>query len=233
MYKYAMQEVKRTQDFIHAKLAQDVAGIEIAVLALLKANPYGGAGHGGDKKVVDTLTDFVNTRANYVVAEWQKLLPRLITGYVAGLGAPDPVLCSLFSRQPLMLIMFLLRFSPSLYSLHSFHDGMMALDRDQPLITMKRLFYPKWWLLATNYFEHHGNFGPGVILFAPNPTDADAGATSGVAHFAGLLLTSMVSCAVTVAAVMYYLRRQEKVHMTGGVRIARHEYTPINSDAML
>jgi hypothetical protein len=83
MYKFAMVEVKRTQDYIHAKLAQDVAGIEIAVLALLKANPYGGADHRGDKLVVDTLTDFVNSRANYVVAEWQKLLPRLITGYAA------------------------------------------------------------------------------------------------------------------------------------------------------
>jgi hypothetical protein len=107
---------------------------------------------------------------------------------------------------------------------------MMALNRDQPLITMKRLFYPKWWLQATGYFEHHGNFGPGVILFAPSP-DANAGA--GVAYFAGLLLTSVLSCVVTVAAVMYYLQRQDKVQMTGGARIARHEYTPINSDAEL
>jgi hypothetical protein len=75
MYKFAMREVKRTQDYVHAKLAQDVQGIEIAVKAMLAADSHGSA----DKAIVGTLTDFVNARANYVVSEWQALLPRLIT----------------------------------------------------------------------------------------------------------------------------------------------------------
>lgn len=68
--------------------------------------------------------------------------------------------------------------------LFRYHDGMIATNRDQPQIMMKRLFYPKWWLQATGYFNQHGNFGPGVILFAPNPnpdTDtAEGGANADV-----------------------------------------------------
>jgi hypothetical protein len=124
---------------------------------------------------------------------------------------------------------------------------MMALDRDQPLITMKRIFYPKWWLQATGYFEHHGNFGPGVILFDSNPesvnTGSGSGSGSGVRVVAGILLTSVLSCVVTAAAVMFYLQQQGKGLMllpgggSGGggsaARVARHEYTPINSDMEL
>lgn len=74
-YKFAMQEVRRTQDFIHAKLAQDVQGIEIAVKAMLAADSHGSA----DKAIVGVLTDFVHARGNYIVSEWQALFPRLVS----------------------------------------------------------------------------------------------------------------------------------------------------------
>lgn len=88
MYKYAMQEVRRTQAYIHSKLAADVAALEQEMLAWLQAHPA----EQGNKEVVDKLTTFVNDRANYVVAEWQALLPRLITMYVLCLRHPYFVL---------------------------------------------------------------------------------------------------------------------------------------------
>lgn len=97
-----------------------------------------------------------------------------------------------------------------------FHDGMIATALDQPSIVMKRLFYPKWWLEATGYFLHHGNFGPGVILFSPSPVSAD---TSAISYSASLVLTAVGSSLVTVLGVMYVLNRQNK----------RREYTPIPS----
>jgi hypothetical protein len=96
---------------------------------------------------------------------------------------------------------------------------MIAMNRDQPLITMKRLFYPKWWLQATGYFEHHGNFGPGVILFEPSPTEVSAQAAS-ISYSAAMVLTAVVSSILTVMGTLYYVRSREG---------KRHEYAPIPS----
>lgn len=79
MYKYAMQEVKATQVSIHTKLVADVAAIEASMLSILAADPDSSAQGNANAVVVHALTDFVNKRAGYVVQEWQKLLPRLIS----------------------------------------------------------------------------------------------------------------------------------------------------------
>ena len=170
-YKFSMQEVKATQDRVHAQLVQDAAVFEKEVQDLLAA--------GGDKakKVVQALTDFTNAKGEYIMDEWRSLLPRLITTY---------------------------------------HDGMIAMNRDQPMIMMKRLFFPKWWLQATGYFEHHGTFGPDTILFAPSPT---ATGTS-FGYSGALLATALASSAVTAMVTLYLLRRAAE---------KRHEYTPIPS----
>ena len=47
---------------------------------------------------------------------------------------------------------------------------MIGTNLQAPNIRMRKLFYPKWWLQATNYYNNPGHFGPGVNLFAPNPT---------------------------------------------------------------
>ncbi len=97
-----------------------------------------------------------------------------------------------------------------------YHDGMIATALDQPSIVMKKLFYPKWWLEATGYFLHHGNFGPGIILFDPAP----AAAHSSLSYTASLVLTAVASSLITVLVAMYVMNlRQSK----------RHEYTSIPS----
>ncbi len=98
-----------------------------------------------------------------------------------------------------------------------FHDGMIATALDQPSIVMRKLFYPKWWLEATGYFLHKGNFGPGVILFEPTPETATSSAA--LSYTATMVLVAVCSSLVTVLGVMYVLHRQNK----------RHEYAPIPS----
>lgn len=116
-----------------------------------------------------------------------------------------------------------------MYMVCRYHDGMMALNLDQPLITMKRLFYPKWWLQASGYFDRlHGHFGPDAILFAPSPLGSSVG------YYAGLLFTALVSGAASVAVVLYVLQRQQQGKLHGAsVFAARHEYTPIVGNAEL
>jgi hypothetical protein len=93
---------------------------------------------------------------------------------------------------------------------------MIAMDRDQPMISMKRLFYPKWWLEATGYFLHKGNFGPNVILFAP-----DAAQQPTMSYGAAVLLTAALSSLATVVGTLYFIKHgQDK----------RNAYTPIASN---
>lgn len=99
-----------------------------------------------------------------------------------------------------------------------FHDGMIATGLDQPSIVMRKLFYPKWWLEATGYFLHKGNFGPGVILFEPTP-ETITSSSSALSYTASIVLVAVCSSLVTVLGVMYVLHRQNK----------RHEYAPIPS----
>ena len=49
-----------------------------------------------------------------------------------------------------------------------YHDGYIAENLDTPTIRMRKLFYPKYWLDATGYWDSKSNSGPGVILFASN-----------------------------------------------------------------
>lgn len=46
-----------------------------------------------------------------------------------------------------------------------YHDGAIATNLDQPDIVMVKMFYPKWWLNITGYFNNKPNFGPDVLMF--------------------------------------------------------------------
>ena len=51
-----------------------------------------------------------------------------------------------------------------------YHDGYMSNSLENPAnIVMKKLFYPKWWLDATGFFNNKPNTGEGVIMFSSNP----------------------------------------------------------------
>ena len=78
MYRYSMQEVKNTQDRIHAQFVLDAAENERTLLLELvnKDPPHSIA---QSNSVVEQLTLFTNTVGEHVVQEWRNLLPRLIT----------------------------------------------------------------------------------------------------------------------------------------------------------
>eukprot|EP00386_Alphamonas_edax_P015730 GDKI01048060.1.p1 GENE.GDKI01048060.1~~GDKI01048060.1.p1 ORF type:complete len:113 (-),score=15.53 GDKI01048060.1:259-597(-) len=106
-----------------------------------------------------------------------------------------------------------------------------------PLISMKRLFYPKWWLQATGYFDTlKGRFGPDSILFAPSPAGPSAEAaeeqtSSSLRYYAGILLTSAVSCLVTLSLMHYYMSLTSGNGLMGaakgGLFSRRADYAPI------
>jgi dipeptidase len=73
-----------------------------------------------------------------------------------------------------------------------FHDGYSAEGLDQPNIQMKKLFYPKWWLEATGYFNNKINAAPGVILFSPSPDAIQSGTVPVV------VLTAFISGALAL-----------------------------------
>ena len=81
MYHYAMQEVKNTQDRVHAQLVADLAVHERNVLSILAASATasGSAAAGAVAQVVALLTEFTNAKGEYIMVEWRDLLPRLIT----------------------------------------------------------------------------------------------------------------------------------------------------------
>jgi hypothetical protein len=78
LYKYAMQEVKATQDRVHAQLVRDAATNEQEVLALISSASSAGKATVA-QQVVQKLTEFTNAKGEYIMNEWRSLLPRLIT----------------------------------------------------------------------------------------------------------------------------------------------------------
>eukprot|EP00981_Chlorochromonas_danica_P008430 scaffold2193_cov179-Ochromonas_danica.AAC.9 len=87
-----------------------------------------------------------------------------------------------------------------------YHDGYVAQTLDAPHITMKKLFYPLWWLQMTGYFENHVNSGPDVILFSPPAPGISTGSQQTVA----LLTTAIVSVLLTLSAVWLYQQSNRK-----------------------
>ena len=82
-----------------------------------------------------------------------------------------------------------------------YHDGYRAItDGSKPAVEMQRLFYPAWWLKAVGFFNSGINTGPGVIMFAPNPSAYTESSSALVATAAlSSVLTFLVTCAFFVA----------------------------------
>ena len=104
-----------------------------------------------------------------------------------------------------------------------YHDGYRAEGLTTPAIEMQKLFYPKWWLEATGYFDSKITTGPGVILFNPSPNKSSAtlgggGGGGGEYSLQTLMLTSCVSSLLTVLLGVVFLK----------IKGNRHHYLPIS-----
>jgi hypothetical protein len=51
-----------------------------------------------------------------------------------------------------------------------YHDGYRAENLDKEAIAMKKLFYNKFWLDATGYWNNKPNTGGDTIMFQPGPS---------------------------------------------------------------
>lgn len=71
-----------------------------------------------------------------------------------------------------------------LSTLYRYHDGAIATNLNGTEIVMEKMFYPRWWLNATGYFNNHPDFGPDTLLFASHPE----GSSSGISHTNAVLM---------------------------------------------
>ena len=80
----------------------------------------------------------------------------------------------------------------------TYRDGYHVTDIDKATYTVNRMFYPRWWLQAVGFFQHHGVAGG--IMFEPAPSGADVVATQGTIGTFSLF----VFVAVAMFAAGYY-----------------------------
>lgn len=127
------------------------------------------------EKVVEEVTQKMQSLGDYVTATWRDLLPELITTY---------------------------------------RDGYIVTGRDEVYVSIKKMFYPKWWLHKIGYFSGHGN--PEAQNDDPNNwiyfSSGPNGAGSGVA--AGWMALSLLTV-LLAGGLGYFLGHQHAVKKNG------------------
>ena len=113
---------------------------------------------------------------------------------------------------------------------------------------MQKLFYPKFWLDATGFWDSKINTGPDVILFASRDQYVTGGSSSHSAHtahatsatgtssavhlsFSSFLMLMIMTATLSVLGGIYYARAQHKRVLPWEAVTAAHEYIQINSKA--
>lgn len=79
-----------------------------------------------------------------------------------------------------------------------YHDGYRADDLDTGSIRMVKLFYPKYWLDVTGYFNNKINTGPDVIMFQPSINTNDNSL---------LILTAIISSIISLFGGFYIAKK--------------------------
>jgi len=103
-----------------------------------------------------------------------------------------------------------------------FHDGYSAIQLDQPVIKMTKMFYPKWWLEATGYFNNGPNQIADAILFEENPTSSGNYASAGE-YYSDLLMWGVLVGAAALG--VGFVAGKKVMQRTGG----HHQYSPIDN----
>eukprot|EP01041_Mallomonas_annulata_P001289 gene1289-2493_t len=91
-------------------------------------------------------------------------------------------------------------FFPTLVT--KYHDGYRAEDLDQPAVHMQKLFYPKWWLELTGFFNSKAAVGPNTLVFAPNPFASTSSSNTMV------MIMSVIICSAFSLFVGVHLGRK-------------------------
>jgi hypothetical protein len=106
-----------------------------------------------------------------------------------------------------------------------YHDGYIAQNLDAATIHMQKLFYPKWWLDATDFWKNKPNTGDGVILFGPNLSETEYIASPKTIFL--MVLSAVISSVLTLFLLACYMRYNNRKRR-GLIGASRHDYIAIN-----
>lgn len=174
-YKYAMQDVAELQADLQRKANLAVTSLEDTVL-----NSW---------FYPRSLTDG-NNEGSQVVEEGaiQSIVVGLITTLTVSQG--DSTVLAWSQLLPKLIT--------------KYHDGYRAENLDKASISMKKLFYNKFWLDVTGYWNNKPNSGGDTIMFMPTPSSQSDSTTMIVAlilaiitFFIGLRVGSGLKNSVT------------------------------------
>lgn len=139
-----------------------------------------------------------------------------------------------------------MHFTVTSFVYRRYHDGYIATDLDKTTINMQKIFYPKFWLDLTGFWDSKINTGPDVILFASRDTERAAHSSSGsglidgtayirsnspAVHlsFASFVMLLLVTVTLSVMGGVYFARKQQKRVFLWEAVTAAHEYIQINN----
>ena len=108
-----------------------------------------------------------------------------------------------------------------------FHDGYIAESLDQPTVSMHKLFYPKYWLDATGYFNNKPNTGSNVLMFS---TWSGGGSERGGVSMVFLMCMTVCIICISMLFGMYIGRKYNPMYtntINGSSGMYTHQYQPI------
>jgi hypothetical protein len=91
--------------------------------------------------------------------------------------------------------------------LTTYRDGYVIGGQQNATVTIKKLFYPKWWLETVGFFNYPGN--KNGILFAPNSNTGFINSSAN--SVAGNLMTVIFSGLIFFVLGFLYAKKQKKV----------------------
>jgi hypothetical protein len=91
--------------------------------------------------------------------------------------------------------------------LTTYRDGYIIGGQQNTTVTIKKLFYPKWWLETVGFFNYPGN--KNGILFAPNSNSGFINTSAN--SVAGNLITVIFSGLIFFVLGFLYAKKQKKV----------------------
>ena len=195
-YKYAIPDIKDMQSILDHQLIDAVEEFESNVEALMKDV-------GEEHAVKEGSTSTSN--ANSISHEVAKLVSE---------GEKDTVtvMMDAFCAEQVSKVSKAWRdLLPQLIT--KFHDGYIAETLTGPAITMTKIFYPKWWLQVSGYFDPANApnpDGPNTILFDSRDEALRKYDSSGGYYTMGALLMSVLTALVVGYTLGYKAQSREK-----------------------
>jgi hypothetical protein len=91
--------------------------------------------------------------------------------------------------------------------MYRYHDGYSAQDLDKESIKMVKMFYPKYWLDATGFWNSQMNTGDNVLLFNSWSGGSSRGKGNIEISWGVAMLFLILTVSVSVYGGMYMAKR--------------------------